>query len=66
MKSCADSDLICPECGSDEIYYGQFSEFVDGKWIGEYYCDDCGYSGGETDEAFKGNVPGETKEEDEE
>jgi predicted RNA-binding Zn-ribbon protein involved in translation (DUF1610 family) len=34
-----DNELICPECGSDEIYRDRIP--VEG--LKPWYCDDCGF-----------------------
>ena len=33
----------CPDCNSDQVYYGRFSNYNNKteKWEGEYYCEDC-------------------------
>jgi transcription initiation factor TFIIIB Brf1 subunit/transcription initiation factor TFIIB len=35
----------CPECRSDQVYYGRFSNYNEetDDWEGEYYCEDCGW-----------------------
>lgn len=38
-----ETELICPECGSDEIYYARFITPGEKHW----YCDDCGYDSNE-------------------